>query len=226
MQELRVDTEYNGGRFFRGNVRNSSDHSSSLGFSMIASFLALSFLNMARAINAPNPFTFIQNNTLFSLFTDPEVNAKDHYIGWPAYESLVNAVVSGETGPITQATGTYYAKLQAWYVEACDLNIMLDTNGTLADAQPFLDRFNQTVVNNTILAAARSKSPDECAHLSKAEVAITTIAIIIGASLTLLAIRAFCMWLCSDRRNYVPIGEPPSVAAEPAKQQAYLAQRV
>lgn len=222
MQEQMV-RNYNRGRFFRRTLQAGPDYSASLGLSMIKAFLGLSFLNMARAINAPNPFTFIQNNTFFSLFTNPLVNADDHYTGWSAYESLVDAVAAGGAGPITQTPGNYYSKTSAWYVAACDLNIMLDTNGTAADSQPFLERFSAIVGNDTVLNAVRSKSEDECRHASTAEAIMYTILIIIAVLVLVAFIRTMCIGICKscERRDYDSIGDAPALWNPPLAAVAY-----
>lgn len=225
MQEQQVNTGYDRGSFFGRAPRARSSDSS--GLSIIQFFWGLSLMSVARALNIPNPFTFIQNNTLFSLFTNPIVTANDHYLGWPAYASLVNAVVNGEAGPIKQMSGNHYLPTLEWFVAACDLDIKLDTNGTETGSAPFLEMFNKLVANDTALFDARSRSHEECHHTTTTEMVLSTIFSLLMIFLLALAVRCACLAVCRarDRVHYeVILDARPSPAATASSLKPYLAQ--
>lgn len=199
MQEQFVGRNHYSGSFF-SLLEEAPRYSFALGLNLVQWFVLFALFDPIRGLNAPNPFTFIQNCTLFSLRTIPQVSASDDYKGWPAYQSLVDGIVSENLGSITQSPGSYYFPVDAWSAKACDLEIMLEANNT--DNSAFMFDFTNMVFNDTKFVEATSLPSEECKHLSQSDLIIFTALWILGLVIVLTIVKATCDEICKCcRRN-------------------------
>lgn len=209
MLEPLVGRNHYSGSFFRL-LQVAPRYSFSLGLNLIRWFSIFASFDLVRGLDAPNPFTFIQNCTLYSLRTIPHTSASDNYLGWAAYQSIVDEVTKGTLGPITQNPGSYYFPVDSWSAKACDLDIVLETNSTDPE-DLFMFDFKNMVANDTEFTAAASMTADQCQHLSQSDIILYTSLCVLGLVIVLFIFKATCdeIFKCNRRNGYDSLNDRP-----------------
>jgi hypothetical protein len=184
--------------FFQPKLLNHTFSSSLfLNFFKVLSFLT--FVDLAFANGPSNPFAFLQANCSYSLTTMPLIDSEGRYRTWPAFESIVNHLINGTAGAITQVNKSNPAP-NVWTDKICYVDFLLRSNCSKAIVAPFLNAFNAMLNNDTAVDDARKCLESEL--LVKVCLGVVA-AIVLLACLTgiVVCIRS-AIQSCNNRTDY------------------------
>lgn len=133
--------------FFRSPRTTNSSVSLYLNIFQIITFFNL--IRVAFGNNPPNPFNFINGNCFYDFsITDAWSQ------GWPAYVDVVNNLVNGSVGAITQYSD-YVPANTIWDQTVCNSYFSLQSNCSLEIAQTFVSKFSAMFNNDTVVSTLK-----------------------------------------------------------------------
>lgn len=128
-------------------------------------------VKFVNACNHTNPLVFKQDGNHFTFGTDPYIDPdkglnKVGNITWTAYQSILDKLLNGLLGNITQIDTCYlpYTK-RIWSAAPCKVTLVLESNNTQVAVANFLDRFNQLVQNDTAFQNASECQGNEKSYV-------------------------------------------------------------
>lgn len=173
--------------------------SASTFFNLFRIFNFLTLLDVALGNNPPNPFTFMGTDCYYSLSSDSGPGRKS----WPAFVSIVNSLVTGLLGPITQTKTYVPADITIWNKNICEDGFAFQTNCSLTGSIPFSNNFIAMVNNDTAIQDLKN-----CGYWGIGNTIATIIALAICLAIMAWALTKI-VGICSNecqRRDYDAIG--------------------
>jgi hypothetical protein len=172
-----------------------------LSFFKILSFITFLDVIFAKG-NVANPFSFMQANCSYSLATIPVIDDNVRQT-WLAFDSIVNHLINGTAGAITQLNQTISAP-NIWLERICHVDFALRGNCSNETVASFLNDFKSMLNNDTAVVTAR-----KCQGTDLPEKILFGIIVGIVALSCLVCIVSFIRSCCTTyrRREYDDLGD-------------------
>ncbi len=137
--------------FFKAYER-SNVSCGSVFFSLFRQLSYFLFLDVVLGNDPPNPFLFTNSNCYFSFDSASSPGRKS----WPAFLSIVNGLLNGTAGAITQTRSYLPADNTIWSKTICEDGYMLQSNCSQNGTNTFSDSFIAMINNNTAIEELRN----------------------------------------------------------------------